>query len=175
MSTGEDFPETCMGEWGVVVNFVMIKLGGSLLTSQSHFCPFHHGKSNLIFSRTRIMATVQSLCPFLKPSPVQLLTSSVCFQLHFIAVLWYWGSSWGLHVESPWPWAVQLLGSNGHGQIRHMHHMRAGHRARKNREISPLFPWDYMSLGLGQAKSFYKMTVNFQGFCGFWIGLYSHN
>ena len=87
-------------------------------------------------------------------SPVQSSLASgllsACFQLQPLS-----GSLRECVSGVAWPWATRLTGPRSHGE--------RTHERREQIRVTrvSLFPWDYISLGLGWTRCLFKMTNQF--------------
>ena len=66
-----------------------------------------------------------------------------------------------LVVESTWLLAMHLLRPHGYGERMHKHmgQVQVPEQEReRERNQAPSFPWDYISLGVGQTRCLFKMT-----------------
>ena len=66
-------------------------------------------------------------------------------------------------MDSPWPWAIRLLSPHGYGEKMHkcMEQVRywLGERERERESVCvSLYPWDCISLMLGQTRCLFKST-----------------
>ena len=152
------FPEALTGGWGSVVNSVDdAQLRGlpSWLPSASFPFVSLWKRTNFVFRRARIKATSQNFYSKLKSSPLQCLASIGCVSgCTALLCCCTQAPSWRLPAESPWPWAMRVLGPHGHGENRWEHSVSVGHWVRKRERF--FVPWYYISLGLGWTRCFSK-------------------
>ena len=173
--------ETCWFKRKQVL-FRCCDLGGwwtPLSEPVSSFCP---GNSPAVLKKTKTKASVQRSCSVLKyrlwePAGSCRGLSPHLGPLACSQLLSFQAPSWILRAEPTRPWAMRLLEPQGHmpmtrwaresergSLLKAKGHLGAeamGHGAKalcESSQRASLFPWDYLSLGMGWTRCFLKMT-----------------
>ena len=160
---GKHFKDPRMKDCGMAW-FICAEIEASPGCPTSHLPLSRHGKGPTVSSARLRQKTVSRVsAPYYSalqhPANLAFVSSFCPFQAPF----------WSLHVE--------LHGYGPQGCLGHMtierRHMNAqgdcespGREREGERECTYLFPWDYISFGVGWTRWFFKMTIELPSFWG---------
>ena len=138
---------------------------------------------------TGVVSNSSKYCMFYYEASLWIIPKVVWLEVEIVTdlleSLWnFWSLSWGVHLpifgipqNTKYKIHVELHGYGPQGCLGHMtierRHMNAqgdcespGREREGERECTYLFPWDYISFGVGWTRWFFKMTIELPSFRG---------